>query len=136
MISTVEPIQYRYSMNVKLNAVKGRTLVNSVFPNVEDLMLTSKDFENLDQAVQSANLLNTEIVLSLNEAVREERYGILSEINPKHSNQETISKDWGPNEIAKIWIVDKIAQKENPGPIKAVALAQVVETHTESVLVQ
>lgn len=128
-----EPIKYRYSMNVKLAYTGGQTLVNSVFPNVEDLVLTSKLFEEMDAALHSVNLLTTEVVMSLNMGVREERYGIMSEINPKHTNEETLSKEWSDNEIAKVWIIDKILQKEKPGPIKAVGLAQVLEVQTDPI---
>ena len=134
MRTSIEPLKYRFLMNVKLSQVHGSTLLNSVFPKVEDLMMSSKLFEEFEAVLQSVNTLNTEITMSLNKAVQEERYGLLSEINPKRSGQETISKDWDGNELAKIWIIDKIAQQKNPGPLKAVALSQIVETHAESVI--
>ena len=123
--------KYRYSMNVKLAHIGGPTAVSSLFPNVEDLVMSSKIFDDLQQAVTSANDLNTQIMFSLNAAVNEERYGIMSEINPKHSNKETLSKEWGDTEIAKIWIIDRILQQEKPGPIKAVGLAQVLEVQSQ-----
>lgn len=134
MMMQAEPLKYRYIMNLKLNQIKGNTLISSVFPMVEDLMLSSKMFDEFEPVLNSLNTLNTEVTHSLNKAVQEERYGILSEINPARSGQETISKDWGPNEVAKVWIIDKIAQKEKPGPIKAVALAQILEAHDEPVV--
>ena len=122
-----EPIKFSYTMNVKLNHVHGNTFVSSVFPHVEDLLLSSKRFETIENAIKSATTLNLEVAQSLNAAVREDRYGLISEVNPKHSNEKTISVDWAPNEFAKIWIIDKIEQKKNPGPIRAVGLSQIIE---------
>lgn len=136
MMSSIEPIKYKYNMNVKLNQVPGRTLVASVFPHAEDLMISSKNFEDFESAVASVGKLTEEIVLSLNTAIDHERYGVLSEVNPARSGQETLSKEWGAHEIAKVWVIDKIRQAESPGPIKAIGLAQVVETHEEMVRVQ
>ena len=127
-----ECTKYRYTMNVKLSHIISRTMVNSVFPNVEDFVLSSKNFDDLEQTLVSANSINTEIIASLNQASQEERFGMISEINPKHSNQPTISKEWADDEIAKLWIIDKIHQKEHPGPIKALGLAQVLEVQEHS----
>lgn len=134
MRTYAEPLKYKYIMNVKLSHVKGSTLINSVFPKVEDLMLSSKMFDEFEPVLNSLNSLNTELTMSLNKAANEERYGILSEINPARSGQETISKDWDTNEVAKVWIIDKIAQQEKPGPIKAISLAQILESHDEPVI--
>lgn len=128
-----EPVRFSYTMNVKLNHVRGNTFVNSVFPHVEDIVLSSKRFDTLETAVKSATLLNAEVVQSLNGAVREDRYAIFSEINPKHCDEKCVSVEWAPNEFAKIWIIDKILQKQNPGPIKAIGLAQIIEVHDEAV---
>jgi hypothetical protein len=122
-----EPVKFSYTMNVKLNYVNGKTLVNCVFPHVEDLVLSSKRFDTLENAIKSATDLNSEVVQSLNAAVREDRFGLFSEVNPKHSNEKALSVEWASNEIAKIWIIDKIQHKANPGPIKAVGLAQIIE---------
>jgi len=122
----IQPKFFRHTTNVKLSQIS-KTLVNCVFPNVEDLITSSKSFDMLEGAVKSATDLVTEITMSLNMSVGEDRYGIVSELNPSHSKQETISKDWTENEIAKIWVIDKIHRAQNPGPIKAVGLTQILE---------
>lgn len=126
------PIKYRYAMNLKLSQV-GRTPAAALFPHVEDMVLNSRHFEVMDDAVKSANELVHELTLTLNNSVQQDQYKMISEINPKHSGKETISKDWGSQEIAKLWIIDHIRQQKNPGPIFAVALAQLLEVPSEPV---
>lgn len=132
MNTTHQPVRYRYAMNIKLSHV-GKTPANLLFPSVEDMVLSSKHFEEFDKAVDSANNLVAEITSTLNTSVELDKYKMISEINPKFSGKETISKDWGNNEVAKLWIIDKIRQETQPGPMFAVALAQLLEVHDEPV---
>lgn len=131
-MTTTTPVKYRYAMNIKLSQV-GVTPANALFPNVEDMVLSSRHFDEFNVAVESANELVAEITTTLNTSVAIEKYKMISEINPKFSGKETISKDWGNNEVAKLWIVDKIRQEKQPGPILAVALAQLLEVPGEPV---
>lgn len=117
---------YQYVMNAKLSKI-GNTPATSLFPNVEDIIMSSKTFEEFDDTVNSANAFCTEFTLTANKAAGVERYGMVSEINPKNSGQETISKQWAMNELAKIWVVDKLRQAEKPGPVNAVSLTQIIE---------
>lgn len=126
------PVRYRYAMNIKLSQV-GVTPATTLFPNVEDMVLSSRHFDEFDKAVESANELVAEITSTLNTSVSLEKYKMISEINPKFTGKETISKDWANNEVAKLWIVDKIRQEKQPGPILAVALAQLLEVPGEQV---
>jgi hypothetical protein len=130
-----EPATYKYAMNVKLNQVQGVTAVGMIFPHIEDLMISSRTFDKFEEAVDSTNLLVAELTKSLNAAVNVEQYNVLSELNPKLTGKETLSKDWGSNEMAKVWIVDQIAQKTTPGPLRAVAIAQLLEIPGPAVLV-
>lgn len=127
------PTKYRYAMNLKMSQI-GETPANVLFPHVEDLVINSKHFDEFDHAVKSANELVGELTGTLNTSVKLEKYKMISEINPKFTGKETISKDWGSNEVAKLWIVDKIRQETTPGPILAVALAQLLEVPGEPVL--
>lgn len=117
---------YQYVMNAKLSQI-GNTPMISLFPNVEDIIMSSKSFDEFDDAVNSANAFCMEFTKTANTAVKAERYSIISEINPKSTGQETISKTWAVNELAKIWVVDKIRREQNPGPIHAVSLTQIIE---------
>jgi hypothetical protein len=127
------PIKYRYAMSMKLSQL-GATPANFLFPHIEDLVISSKHFEEFDDAVKSVNALVDELTGVLNTSMKFEKYKMISEINPKFSSKETISKDWGNTEVAKLWIVDKIRQETTPGPILAVALAQLLEVPGEAVL--
>ena len=131
---TIEPTKYRYSMDLKLSHVYGHTAVSSVFKHAEDLIVASKTFDAFDIAVNSLNQFTTEMVVNINVGLMEDRYGIISEVNPARTGQETISKEWSANEIAKVWIVDKILQAEQPTPIKAIGLAQILEVPSDPVI--
>lgn len=132
---TTSHVKYRYSMSLKIGHLVGRTPIQSVFPNPEDIIISSKHFDEFEQAVTSANALVTEMALNVNASINEERYGLISEVNPSRSGQETISKDWGDAELVKLWVIDKIHREENPGPIKAVGLAQILEVPAQPMTV-
>lgn len=132
----IAPIMYKYAMNIKLSMVEPSPMT-IVFPHVEDMVLSSRKFDKLDDAVDSANRLVGEITSTLNLAVSSEKYKMVSEINPKFTGKETISKDWGANEVAKLWIYDKVsheAKKEAKGNILAIALAQLLEIPGDPVM--
>lgn len=125
-----EPIKYQFSMNLKLSQLHGATGIEGVFKNLEDLFVSSKLFDDLDSAVSSSSALNTEIFNSLKTFFGEDAFSIISEVNPKRSDQPTISTEWGDNELAKIWIVDS-RNPSTSNELKAVALSQILEVHDE-----
>lgn len=126
--------KYRYAMSVKLTQIKGSTLIATLFPHAEDMLMNSRDFDLFDDAVNSTTKLVTDVKDSLNLAVASEQFGIMSELNPKLSGKETISKEWATNELAKVWIIDQVEQLKNPTALKAVGLAQLVEVPGSTVL--
>ena len=121
-------MQYQFAMNVKISqaGVIPQALAE-IFPGLEDLVLSSKTFDTLQAAVESCNGVLGDLTKALNEAQGAQKFKLLSEVNPKHSGQPTISKDWGSNEIAKIWVVDNDVDPSNGKPIHALGLAQLVE---------
>lgn len=123
----IEPAKYKYSTNVKLSSLPMFTNVNSIFPNVEDIVIASCEFDDFESAIISLNLMNAEILETLNGLVQEEQFAIVSELNPAVSEVETISKEWEEGELAKVWIVDTKAKTSEHTPIRAVALTQMVE---------
>jgi len=127
-----EPTKYMFSANIKLSQVPGNTLLSHVFPSIEDFLVSSKKYDDPKDAVLSANRFNKEICVSLNHAVGADRYDCFVEYNPAQTNEDTISTDWGVNELVKVWIIDKIEQKRNPRPLKAVGLCQVLEIYGSS----
>lgn len=52
-----------------------------------------------------------------------EKFRLGSEINPVFSGQLTISKDWGLNEVARLWVFDK--EQEGKGHIHAIGQARI-----------
>ena len=115
---------FRYVTNLKLSKLK--TEINSIFPNGEDLTITSKSFSQLESVAQSCTSLNEQIVKSLNESIQEDRYYIRSDINPKYSSEEN-ELEWNDNEVAKVWIIDKIYGEKNPSSIRAISLTQITQ---------
>ena len=131
---TIEPIVYKYALNVKLSQVPAKTPLNATFPSVEDLVISSRKFDKFEDAVQSANKLVSSVATALNIAVEKEQFKMISEINPRFSGKATISQDWGSNEIAKLWIVDDLRTAEQKAKgIRAVGLGQLLEIPGEPV---
>jgi predicted choloylglycine hydrolase len=120
------PVRYRYATNLKLSSI-GRTPVSSVFPNIEDIVMSSREFTDFNEAVTSANEFVAELTVSMNTATAADKYKMISEINPRFTGKETISKDWADLEVAKLWIIDAVRQASHPGPMLAVALTQLLE---------
>ncbi len=118
---------YRFSLDLKVSQIKGADTLKSIFPNLEDVIIGSEPFDSLESIVTSLNNLITEIVIGINLRLGEERYGVMSELNPAKSGVETISKEWGSNEMAKVWIIDKIENNSGTEKISAAGLAQILE---------
>jgi hypothetical protein len=116
-------------MNVKLSYVPAQTLIYNIFPSAEDLMFSSKSFDDFELAVESSNRIANQLKNVLNEAVSSDRYRIMSEVNPSRSSSEDLksTSNWLENEIAKIWVIDDMAEINPSGAIHAIALSQLLE---------
>jgi hypothetical protein len=119
-----QPKKFKYGLSVKLHLLKANTAVNSVFPRVEDFVLSSKQFDDLETAIQSVNILTTELTYTLNKAIDQEKFGIISE---SREDETPLTHEWDETAVAKIWIVDKEAQAANKtGGVRAIGMAQIV----------
>jgi hypothetical protein len=127
------PVNYRYAMNLKLNQVHGTAPTQPFFPSIEDIVFSSREFREFDEAVQSANMFVAEVTRTANDMAKLEKYKMISEINPKFTGKETISKNWDSNEVAKLWIIDAARQEKYPGQMLAVGLTQILEVPQELV---
>jgi hypothetical protein len=128
-------MQYQFAMSVKLSeAGVIPTKLKAIVPGAEDLILSSKKFDTLQAAVESCNGVLGDLTRALNEASTSRQFKLLSEVNPKHSGQPTISKDWGANEIAKVWVVDSNVDPAEGKAIHAFGLAQLIEVQQERTL--
>lgn len=135
-MSTMSPIMYMYGLNLKFKYIPKGTGVSDIFPNVEDFVLQSKRFETFEAAVSSAKGLVTDVMEHINEIAPENaKYKQITELNPVHGGQPTISKEWARNEIAKLWIIPAEADLTGTTPVVAIGMAQVVEVESDPVLV-
>lgn len=127
-MTTIEPIQYKFAVNVKMSQVPAKTPFSDLFPHVEDLVISSRKFEKFEEAIARANKLITGMTAALNVAVDKQQFKMVSEINPRFSGKPTISQEWMLNEVAKLWIVDEARSKmDKQGGMRAVALTQLLE---------
>lgn len=135
-MSHTSPLKYFYGMNAKISSSPEKTALNKIFPHIEDLTLKSREFDAFEDAITSAKGLVHDLTEHLNESVGQALYKNVIELNPRFSGHPTLSKEWGPYEIAKLWIVPSVVDLENPkGGISALALAQLMEVPGEQVLV-
>jgi len=135
MITYSTPPLYRYAINLKLSQVLASTQINGVFPNIEDVMISSRDFTEFEEAVTSTTALAKQLTLSLNVAVQAEKYKLVSEVNPKISGTDTVSKEWADNELLKIWILDNADGVLLDGSMPAIGLAQLIEIDSPPVFI-
>lgn len=119
-----EPIRYAYALNVKLSLLSGQVDLHALFPSVDDVVLTSREFDQLEDALRSANQLTGSITSHLSLPTRP--LMVVSEVNPRFSQKETLSTDWAPNEVVKLWVVDKRSYEER-ATLNAVGLTQLME---------
>lgn len=124
---------YTFSMNIKLSmlGVVPASLADN-FPNAEDLVIGSKEFETMMETVSICKDALVEVVLAVNHAQDREKFKILNELNPTVSGTPTISKDWADNEIAKMWMVESGVDTSKTKKIHAFALAQVWQSEEDS----
>jgi hypothetical protein len=101
-----------------------------LFPNVDDLVISSRAFKEFEEAVTSMNNIMTELTETMNKELGEEKFGLISEINPAQTGKNTISKQWAENEIAKLWIVDRKKRETDPNMI-ATGMAQLLELRAD-----
>lgn len=127
------PSTFMYGMNVKMKLVPRTTALDDLFPNMEDFVVQSRAFDTADEAVASAKGIMDDLTEQINIA-SDTKYKHFLEINPKIGGVETISKEWGVNDIAKIWMVPETANLQSNEAITALGVAQIVEVHSAPVL--
>jgi hypothetical protein len=127
------PSTFMYGMNVKMKLVPRTTALDDLFPNIEDFIVQSKPFDTADEAVASAKGIMNDLTEQIN-SVSDTKYKHFLEINPKIGGVETISKEWGVHDIAKLWIVPETANLQSNEAITALGVAQIVEVQSAPVL--
>jgi hypothetical protein len=98
---------FAYHASIKLQELPACN-VQEAFPGVCDLAVNSRAFTNYIECVTSVKGLMDDVVKNVNgKSKRGAKFTVSSEVNPLHSGIETRSKDWGPDELARLWIFDK-----------------------------
>jgi len=95
--------------------------IGDVYPGVHTLSCSSRAFSSYDECASSCRQFMDDILKRVNGDTEKFRLG--SEINPVFSGQLTISKDWGLNEVARLWVFDK--EQEGKGHIHAIGQARI-----------
>lgn len=126
------PSTFMYGMNIKMNLIPHTTL-GALFPSIEDFVVQSRSFDTADVAVASASGIMADVINQINE-VSETQYKQFMELNPKLSGKETISKEWGAHEVAKLWMIPASTDLESNATISPPGLAQIVEVQAAPVL--
>lgn len=109
---------FQYNTVVRVISAPTADLVD-LFPNAQEVSLTSRVFIDYAECVTSAKKLLDEYVTTVNNSSSVKmKVGV--EMNPAISGKQTISKDWGEVEVARFWVYDKSLEGEG-NKIDAVA---------------
>lgn len=123
---------FAYTATIKLGDIE-RCGVQSDFPGVSDLAVSSRNFTDYFDCSNSVKSFMTSVAERVNAEMPEDRqYVITTEVNPVYSNVDTKSKDWGTGELARVWMFT--AQQEEADTIVAVGQARVFMVAREAAL--
>lgn len=111
---------FNYTMTVKVKTDDVDALAG-IYPEVHTISCTSRNFTTYDECVSSCKQLMDDVLARINGDGQKFRLG--SEVNPIHSGQETLSKDWTHGEVSRLWIFDKA--QEGTGHIHAIGQARI-----------
>lgn len=103
--------QFSYTASIRL-ADDGETSkgISIGIPNVANLNVASRVFPDYNECVLSCKTLMDDMKTRFNAGVPDEPFSLKSEINPIHTGTPTVSKDWEPMEVARMWIFDKAVE--------------------------
>lgn len=101
---------FTYTANLKLK-VEDPPLeaLQDKLPGITDLIFKSREFSDYTECVQSCKKLLDDFTKRASAPPGALQIG--TEINPKVSGEPTISKDWSPTEIARLWVIDKTTEQ-------------------------
>lgn len=96
-------------------------LLGDALPGVSTITLRSRNFPSYEECLGSCTQLMNDVVSKLN--VGPTSYKLGTEVNPIYSGQVTLSKDWAPGEVCRLWIYDRSMEKM--GQISAIGQARI-----------
>ena len=98
-------MNFIYNATIKLSELPP-CKAQAAYPGVSDLALNSRPFETYIECVNSAKGLMEDVVNDVNLRKGEE-FTVSAEVNPTQTGIETRSRDWGDDELARLWIFNK-----------------------------
>lgn len=121
-MSTERLHSFRFMATMKLSSDELKiSILQDLYPGVTSLACSSRVFETYDECISSCKTLMDDLMRKAN--ISGEQFKMGSEVNPLHSGQPTLSKDWALGEVARLWVYDKSMEKS--GQIQAVGQARV-----------
>ncbi len=96
-------------------------ILQELYPGINSLACTSRVFGTYDECVSSCKSLMDDLMKKAN--AKSDIFKMGSEVNPVHSGQPTLSKDWAVGEVSRLWLYDK--KMEKGGQIHAVGQARI-----------
>lgn len=121
---------FSYGVTIKtLAASQNIALFQEQWPGVSNFALTSRLFSSYEECISSCSRLMSDAARHYNGT--DAKFKVGSEVNPIHSNQPTLSKDWADGEISRLWIYD--GAMEGKGQINAVAQARIFGSSSRAI---
>jgi len=115
--------EFNYIVGLKVTLSNGAvTALKDLHPGVTDINITSRRFSDYSECVTSCRQLMDDLLVRVN-ATSQVRYKVGAEVNPLHTGQETLSKDWLKDEVSRLWLYE--ADMEKTGHIEAIGQARV-----------
>lgn len=96
-------------------------LLPEPFDKVNSVSLVSRDFSSYEECIISCRRLMDDIISKIDPTGA--TYKMASEVNPIFAGTPTVSRDWGPGEISRVWIFDR--KMEGTSHIHAVGQARI-----------
>lgn len=108
---------FAFSITLKLSDFP-KCKANETFPTVSDFAVNSRKFGSYTECVASAQVLMDDLAKSVGD-----KLSVSAEVNPTLSGMDTRSKDWTPDELARLWIFNK--DQEGARNIQALGQARI-----------
>lgn len=120
--STERLHSFHFTATIKLTSTELKVnMLQETYPGATSAAFTSRTFETYDECVSSCKSLMDDFLKRANG--RRSHFKMGSEVNPIHSGQQTLSKDWAHGEVSRLWIYDK--KMEQTGHIHAIGQARI-----------
>ena len=118
---------FSYTASIKLIGSNGKSAAfDDTYPGVSDLSVVSREFIDYNECITSCRQLMDDMKGRINLAADKPIFKLSSEVNPVYSGAQTLSKDWAPHEVSRLWIFDEAMEKT--GQIHAVGQARIFQT--------